>query len=456
MSGSQTEGTLERRSERRRVLILGAAGRDFHNFNVVFRDDARSEVVGFTATQISTIAGRRYPAALSGALYPEGLPIVAEEELEALCERERVDEVVFAYSDVSHEYVMHLASRVLAAGADFRVLGPEQTMVRAAIPVIAVCAVRTGCGKSQVSRWLGSRLRAAGQRVAVLRHPMPYGDLERQRVQRFATLEDLDEADCTIEEREEYEPHIVAGNLVFAGVDYEAIVRAAEAEADVIVWDGGNNDFPLVRPDLHIVLTDALRPGHADEYFPGEAVMRMADVVVVNKVDAASAEQIELATREARELNPEAPIIRARSPVTLSDPEAVRGRRVLVIDDGPTLTHGGMAYGAGYVAAVAAGAGEIIDPRPYATGSIAVELARFPHLERVLPALGYSDEQLSALRETIEAAGCDVVVSGTPFDLERLISLSVPVVRARYEFAPDEGPSLSEYVDAFMASVGKS
>jgi predicted GTPase len=443
-------------SGRRRVLILGAAGRDFHNFNVVYRDNAGSEVVGFTATQISGIAGRRYPASLSGELYPGGLPIVAEEELEAFCDRERVAEVVFAYSDVTHEQVMHLASRAVAVGADFRVLGPERTMVRAGAPVIAVSAVRTGCGKSQVARWLGRRLRASGRRVAVIRHPMPYGVLERQRVQRFATAADLDEGDCTIEEREEYEPHVEAGNVVFAGVDYEAIVEAAADEADVIVWDGGNNDFPLVRPDLHIVLTDALRPGHADEYFPGEAVMRMADVVVVNKVDAASAEQIELATREARELNAEAPIVRARSPVTLSEPEVVRGQRVLVIDDGPTLTHGGMPYGAGYVAAVAAGAGEIIDPRPFAVGAIAEELARFPHLAQVLPALGYSDEQLAALEATIEATPCDVVVSGTPIDLERLIDISVPVVRARYEFAPDEGPSLSEYVDAFTASVGKS
>jgi len=439
---------------RRRVLILGAAGRDFHNFNVAFRGDPTTEVVAFTATQIPGIEQRRYPTALAGALYPDGIPIHPEDELESLCASQGVDEVVFAYSDVPHETVMHLASRALATGADFRILGPDQTMIDAAVPVISVCAARTGAGKSQVARWIGRWLRERGLDVAVIRHPMPYGDLQAQAVQRFSSIEDLDAAECTIEEREEYEPHIAAGNLVYAGADYEAITRQAEAEADVLIWDGGNNDLSFLKPDLALALTDALRPGDADRYHPGEAVLRSADVVVVNKVNAATAEQVEEAEREAHRLNPEAPIVRAASPVTLDDPEAVRGRRVLVIDDGPTLTHGGMPYGAGYVAAVEAGAGQIVDPRPTAHPTIAETLSHYPHIGAVLPALGYDAEQLAALGETIDATPCDVAVSGTPMDLETLVAPRVPVVRARYGFAEAGEPTLGSIVDAFLERRG--
>ena len=441
-------------AEPRRVVILGAAGRDFHNFNVALRDDPSVDVVAFTATQIPGIEQRRYPASLAGDRYPEGIAIVPEGELEAVCASQRVDEVVFAYSDVPHETVMHLASRALATGADFRLLGPERTAIAAAAPVIAVCAARTGAGKSQVARWLGRRLRERGLDVAVIRHPMPYGDLEAQAVQRFTSREDLDAAACTIEEREEYEPHLAAGNLVYAGVDYETITRRAEAESQVLVWDGGNNDLPFLEPDLLIGLTDALRPGDGDRYYPGEAVMRSSDVIVVNKVNAASAEQVDEAEREARRLNPDAPIVRAASPVTIDDAEAVRGRRALVVDDGPTLTHGGMAYGAGYVAAVEAGASLIVDPRPTAHPEIAVALARYPHIGPVLPALGYGAEQLAALGETIDNTPCDVVVSGTPIDLAALISPRTPVVRARYGFAEAGEPTLGSIVDAFLERSG--
>jgi predicted GTPase len=437
---------------------MGAAGRDFHNFNVVYRDDPGTCVVAFTAAQIPGIAARRYPASLAGPGYPSGIAIEDEAALEGLCLREQVDEVVFAYSDVRHETVMHAASRALAGGADFKLLGPKTTMLRAAVPVIAVSAARTGCGKSQTARWLMRRLRGRGLRVAAVRHPMPYGDLERQRVQRFASMADLDAAGCTVEEREEYEPHIAAGSVVWAGVDYEAILERAEAEADVIVWDGGNNDFPFYRPDLHIVLTDALRPHDADRYHPGEATLRMADVVVVAKTDAASADQIQQAESEARALNPTATIVRGASPVALDDPAAVRGRRTLVVDDGPTLTHGGMAYGAGYVAAVAAGA-EIVDPRPYLAPSIREALERYPHVRSVLPALGYGAEQLAALAETIAATPAEVVVAGTPIDLGALVEVSQPIVRARYEFAEAPGasagaPGLGSVVDAMLQRVG--
>jgi predicted GTPase len=435
----------------RRIVILGAAGRDFHDFNVVYRDDPSVRVVAFTGTQIPGIAGRRYPPSLSGANHPEGIPIEPESELEAICRRERVSEVVFAYSDVSHEHVMHTASRALAAGADFTLLGPARTMLASARPVIAISAVRTGCGKSQTARWLGRRLRSRGLRVAVLRHPMPYGDLERQRVQRFASRADLDAAACTAEEREEYEPHLASGNTVFAGVDYAAILAAAEREADVLVWDGGNNDFPFLRPGLHVVLVDALRPGHAARYHPGEAVLRMADVVVVAKVDAASVADTERALEEARALNPTAKIVRAASPVRLDDPAAVRGRRVLVVEDGPTLTHGGMSHGAGLVAATRAGAAEIVDPRPHAAPALREVFARNPHIGRVLPAVGYGEAQLAELRETLDAAGADVVVAATPIDLAALLRPRTPVVRARYEYADAGEPTLGEIVDAFLA-----
>lgn len=434
-----------------RIVILGAAGRDFHNFNVVYRDEPGVQVVAFTQAQIPRLSDRRYPAALAGPRYPNGIPIEDEADLEAICRRERVDGVVFAYSDVSHAAVMHLASRALAAGADFALLGPDRTMVPARVPVIAISAIRTGCGKSQTARWLGRRLRERGYRVAVLRHPMPYGDLECQRVQRFARPADLDAARCTAEEREEYEPHLAAGHVVFAGVDYAAIVAQAEQEADLIVWDGGNNDFPLVRPDLHIVMTDALRPGQADGYHPGEAVLRMADVVVVNKVDAARAGSVQVVVDEVRALNPHAAIVKAASPVRLDDPGAVRGRRVLVVEDGPTLTHGGMPYGAGYVAATSGGAAAIVDPRASATPGVREIFARYPHIGPVLPAVGYDAEQLQGLRETINRAAADVVVAATPLDLAALLALEKPVVRARYEFADAGEPTLGSFVDAFLA-----
>jgi len=430
----------------RRVVILGAAGRDFHNFNVVYRDDPGHEVVAFTGAQIPGITDRRYPATLAGPRYPKGIPIVAEENLETLCREQAVDLVVFAYSDLPHIEVMHLASRALAAGADFLLLGPERSMLRAPVPVIAVSAVRTGCGKSQVARYLVRRLRERRLRVAVIRHPMPYGDLAAQRVQRFASTSDLDAAQCTIEEREEYEPHIAAGSVVHAGVDYGAIVEQAGRDADVIVWDGGNNDFPFLRPDLHIALVDPLRPGHEDLYHPGEAVLRMADLVLISKADAASPAGLAQVTAGARRLNPRAPLLHGASPVVLDDPGAVRGRRVLAIDDGPTLTHGGMAHGAAWIAATQAGAAEIIDPRPWASAPIAAVYAKYPHLGPVLPAMGYSPRQLAALRETIDSSPADVVVAGTPIDLAALLGPDKPVVRARYDFAELDSPGLWDAV----------
>jgi predicted GTPase len=437
-----------------RVVIMGAAGRDFHNFNVIYRDDPGSRVVAFTAAQIPRIAGRRYPPALAGPLYPEGIPIVEESGLAALCRRETVDQVVFAYSDVSHAHVMHTASVVLANGADFLLLGPERTMLRAAVPVIAVSAVRTGCGKSQTTRWLSQRLKSRGLRVAVIRHPMPYGDLERQAVQRFATRADLDAAACTVEEREEYEPHLALGSVVYAGVDYGAIVERAGAEADILLWDGGNNDFPFLRPDLHLVLVDPLRPGHETSHHPGEAVLRMADIILVAKVDSAADADIQAVTEAARRINPGAAVIRGASPVTLDNPEAVRGRRVLVVEDGPTLTHGGMAYGAGFVAATRAQAATIVDPRSAATEAISAVFDQYPHIGPVLPAVGYNPEQLQALEATINAAAADVVVAATPCDLGALLQLDKPVVRARYEFAEAGVPGLGTLVDAFLRERG--
>ncbi|MGE0455358.1 MAG: cyclic 2,3-diphosphoglycerate synthase [Vicinamibacteria bacterium] len=434
----------------RRIVIMGAAGRDFHNFNVAYRDEPAAVVVAFTAAQIPGIAGRRYPAQLAGLLYPEGIPIVDEAELEALCRREEVDEVVFAYSDVEHATVMHAASRALAAGADFTLLGPERTMLRSKRPVIAVSAARTGCGKSQTSRFLSRRLRDAGLRVAVLRHPMPYGDLAKQRVQRFASLADLDAARCTNEEREEYEPHIEIGNVVWAGVDYRQIMERAEREADLLIWDGGNNDFPFLRPDLHVAITDALRPGHVDSHHPGEAVIRMADVVVVNKTDAAAGADVQRVIDAVVRLNPNARIVRAASPVTLEHAELVHGRRVIVVEDGPTLTHGGMPYGAGFVAAVRAGAAEIVDPRQVAAPLIAEVYARYPHMGRILPAVGYDDAQLQALGETLRRSGCDVVVSASPIDLAARVDAGRPILRASYEYADAGQPTLGALVDEFV------
>ena len=436
---------------RTRTLILGAAGRDFHNFNVVYRDDPSTEVVAFTATQIPGIGDRRYPAALSGPLYPQGIPVFPESGLEKMIHDLKIRRVVFAYSDVMHQQVMHLASRALAGGADFVLLGPDRTMIQASVPVIAVSAVRTGCGKSQTVRYLSRRLRERTLRAAIIRHPMPYGDLEAERVQRFATREDLNSARCTLEEREEYEPHLAAGNIVFAGVDYGEVVARAQAEADLILWDGGNNDFPFVRPDLHIALLDTLRPGDESNYHPGESVLRMADVLVAAKADAASVSDVHRVLQIARALNPRAVLVRGASPVTLDDAGAVRGKRVLVIEDGPTVTHGGMAYGAAFVAATRAGAREIVDPRISATPDIAAVYAQYPHLGMVLPAVGYSPKQLSALRETIERSDADIIVSGTPVDLGALVGTAKPIVRARYEFAEMDAPGLWDEVQRLIA-----
>lgn len=436
--------------KRTHVLIMGAAGRDFHNFNMVYRDDPASKVVAFTATQIPAIAGRRYPPALAGRHYPDGIAIVEESKLETLCRSEGVERVVFAYSDVDHAQVMHKASMVLASGADFVLLGPERTTLQASVPVIATSAVRTGCGKSQTTRWLSKLLKRRGLMVAVVRHPMPYGDLERQAVQRFEHRSDLDAANCTIEEREEYEPHLLLGNVVYAGVDYGEIVERAAAEADVILWDGGNNDFPFIKPDLHIVLVDPLRPGHETSHYPGEAVLRMADIVLVAKTDSAADADIQSVIEAARAINPCSTVVRGASPVQLEDPERVRGRRVLVVDDGPTITHGGMPYGAGYVAATNAGVAEIVEPRSVAVGEIADVFAQYSHIDRVLPAVGYHPSQLNALRDTINAADADIVISGTPCDLTTLIDVNKPVVRARYEFVEVGEPSLTDLVTTFL------
>ena len=435
---------------RTRTIVVGAAGRDFHNFNVVYKYDPTVEVVAFTAAQIPGISGRRYPPQLAGELYPEGIPIEDEASLEALCKERKVEQVVFAYSDVTHATVMHVGSRAMAAGADFVLLGPDRTMLASKRPVIAISALRTGCGKSQTSRWLSQRLRARGHKVAVLRHPMPYGDLAAQRLERFATLADMDRHHCTIEEREEYEPHIQAGNLVFAGVDYAAILAAAEAESDVVVWDGGNNDFPFLRPDLHIAIADALRPDHITTHHPGETVVRMADIVVINKVDVAAAADVERVADAVRHVNPRATIVRAASPVKLADAASVAGKRALVIEDGPTITHGGMQYGAGYVAAVAAKAGVIVDPRAAATSEIRAVYAQYPHIGRVLPAVGYDEVQLDALRRTIEASDAEVVISATPIDLGALLHLHKPILRARYEYGDAGDPTLGSLVDAFL------
>jgi predicted GTPase len=440
-------------AKRKRVLILGAAGRDFHNFNMLHRDNPDVEVVAFTAAQIPGIAGRCYPPELAGPLYPEGIPIRDEGSLERICRDQDVDEVLFAYSDVTHAEVMHLASRALAAGANFAIAGPNATMLRAARPVIAISAIRTGCGKSQTARHVAQLLWARGVKAAVLRHPMPYGNLARQRVQRFASMADLAAAECTVEEREEYEPHIAAGHVVFAGVDYAAIIAAAEREAEVLVWDGGNNDFPFLRPDLHIVIADALRPGQASTHHPGEAVLRMADVIVVNKVNAAPREQVERVREECRSLNPSAPILYAASMVRLDDVEAVRGRRVLIVEDGPTLTHGGMSDGAGYRAALDVDAIPI-DPRECATAEIQEVYRSYPHIGRVLPAVGYSAAQLQALEQTIENASAEVVVIATPIDLARLLHTSKRTVRVRYAYADEGAETLTRHVDALLLKHG--
>jgi predicted GTPase len=437
---------------RQRIVILGAAGRDFHDFNVVFRDDPTVEVVAFTATQIPNIDGRRYPASLAGPSYPSGIPIEPEDRLEDLVAQRSVDQVVLSYSDLAHADVMHLASRALAAGAEFRMLGPRRTMLRSERPVVAVCAVRTGCGKSPACRYVTGLLRAAGHRVAVIRHPMPYGDLARQRVQRFETLADLDaEGDnITIEEREEYEPHIEAGSIVYAGVDYGEILRRADAEADVIVWDGGNNDLPFVRPDLWITLVDPHRPGHELGYHPGEANLRAADIVVISKVATADPAAVATVRDNVRAANPRAQVIEASLDVRADDPASIEGRRVLLVDDGPTLTHGGMSDGAGRVAALEYKAAEIVDPRPSAVGSIAEVFRRFPHVGRTIPAMGYYPAQVLDLQRSIRAVDCDTVVVATPIDLRRLIEIEVPVVRVRYEFAERTPAALAGRLEQMM------
>jgi predicted GTPase len=423
---------------------MGAAGRDFHNFNAYFRDNANYHVVAFTAAQIPNIEERRYPPQLAGDLYPQGIPIQPEAELTNLIREQAVDQVVFAYSDVSHEYVMHKASQVLAAGADFRLMGADTTMLESDKPLVSICALRTGSGKSQTTRRVCDVLQEMAKQVVVIRHPMPYGDLAAQAVQRFADYEDLDRHDCTIEEREEYEPHIDRGVVVYAGVDYEPILRQAEQEAEIIVWDGGNNDLPLYRPDLHIVVADPHRPDHGRRYHPGEANLWMADVVLINKVDTADAEGVARVREDVYAVNPDATVIEGASPIFVEDPVAIRGTRVLVIEDGPTLTHGGMAYGAGVVAARRFGAAELVDPRPYAVGSIAETFEKYPHVEELLPAMGYGDEQIAELEETINAVDCDLVLVATPIDLRRLIDVRHPVDRVRYELQVIGRPTLKE------------
>jgi predicted GTPase len=431
-----------------RVLIMGAAGRDFHNFNMVFRHNTAYEVAAFTATQIPDIEDRIYPPELSGDLYPAGIPIYDENDLGKLIAELSIDEVIFAYSDVSHEHVMHKACQVLAAGANFRLIGPGQTMLPSSKPVVGVGAVRTGCGKSQTTRAVSDALRALGYTVAVVRHPMPYGDLAQQAVQRFGTYEDLDRQNVTIEEREEYEPHLDRGVVVFAGVDYERILREAEKEADIVLWDGGNNDLPFFRPDLYFVLVDPHRPGHEQSYYPGEANLRMADVVVINKIDTAAPEGVQQVRDSIRTLNPGATVVDAASPIFVNDPEAIRGKRVLVVEDGPTLTHGEMTYGAGVVAARRFGAAELIDPRPYAVRSIAQTFAKYPKTGALLPAMGYGSQQQVDLEETIRNTPCDMVLVATPIDLARIIHIDKPYQRVRYELQEIGQPTLYDLLEA--------
>jgi predicted GTPase len=425
-----------------RTLIMGAAGRDFHNFNTFYRDNPKYEVIAFTATQIPNIEGRKYPAALAGEYYPEGIPIHPESELVDLIRNENIDQVLFAYSDVPYEYVMHKAALVNATGADFRLMGTKNTQIKSTKPVVAVCAVRTGSGKSQTTRRVSLILRDMGYKIAAIRHPMPYGDLVKQKVQRFADYDDLDKHECTIEEREEYEPHIDNGVIVYAGVDYEAILREAEKEVDIVLWDGGNNDFSFYAPDLLIVVADPHRPGHEMRYYPGETNVRMADVFVINKVDTADPDDVITVRNNLFHLNPEAMVIEGASPLFVDNPEAIRGKRVLVVEDGPTLTHGEMAYGAGFVAARRFGAGEIVDPRPFAVDSIKATYEKYPDTGTILPAMGYGDQMMRDLEKTIEKADVDVVISGTPIDLTRVIKINKPIQRVRYELQEIGEPTL--------------
>jgi predicted GTPase len=437
----------------RRVVIMGAAGRDFHNFNVVFRDDPAYTVVAFTAAQIPNIEGRRYPAELAGELYPAGIPIRAEDELAEIIRRERVDEVVFAYSDVTHQYVMNRASSALAEGADFRLLGPAATMLRAQVPVVAITAVRTGAGKSQTTRRVAEILTGRGLRVVVVRHPMPYGRLAEQRVQRFASAADLELHDCTIEEREEYEPHLERGNVVYAGIDYAAILERAEAEADVLLWDGGNNDFAFYRPDLQITVVDPHRAGHETAYHPGETNLRSADVVVINKVDTAAAADVAAVRATVERVNPRATIIEAASPVTLERADLIAGKSVVVIEDGPTLTHGEMGFGAGTIAARQHG-GVLVDPRPHAVGSLRDVFARHPHLAELVPAMGYGGEQMRELEATINATPAEIAIIGTPIDLGQLLRLNKPVLRVRYELAEQGDITLADLLETLVSARG--
>jgi predicted GTPase len=433
-----------------KVIIMGAAGRDFHNFNTVFRDNKKYEVVAFTATQIPNIDGRKYPAALAGKLYPRGIPIFPEEELTGLIERFGIDEVVFSYSDVSHDYVMQKASLVMAHGADFKVLGTRRTMLKSKVPVIAVVAVRTGSGKSQTSRKVCSYLRAQGKRVVAIRHPMPYGDLLKQKVQRYASIADLKKFKCTVEEMEEYEPHIVEGGIIYAGVDYEAILRKAEKEADVIVWDGGNNDMSFYKPDLTITVVDPHRPGHELSYYPGSTNVRLADVIVVNKVDSAAPENIITVLNNVASVNSHAIIIQANSRIDVENEAVIRGNKVLVVEDGPTLTHGEMAYGAGMLAAKRFGAREIIDPRPYAVKSIAATYEKYPNTGMLLPAMGYGDMQVKDLETTINQVPCDAVIIGTPIDLRRIINIKKPSTRVSYALDEKSKPDLEDVLHKFL------
>ncbi len=435
---------------RTRVIIMGAAGRDFHNFNTVFRDNDRFEVVAFTATQIPNIEGRKYPRELAGSLYPDGIPIHPESDLTTLIKQLKADEVVFSYSDVSHNYVMMKASIVMAAGADFKLLGTRDTMIKSSVPVIAIVAVRTGSGKSQTSRKVCENLRARGKRVVAIRHPMPYGDLVKQKVQRYKTLDDLVKYECTVEEMEEYEPHIVNGTIIYAGVDYEAILREAEKEADVIVWDGGNNDMSFYKPDLTITVADPHRPNHELTYYPGAVNLRLADVIVVNKVETATRENIDIVRRNIRDVNPTATVIEAASPISVEDENVIRGKRVLVVEDGPTLTHGEMTYGAGVVAARKFGAKAVVDPRPWVVNSIADTFRKYPNIGELLPAMGYGDRQVKDLEATIDRVDCDSVIIGTPIDLRRIIKIKKPSVRVRYDLAEITRPDLNTVLDDFL------
>ncbi len=431
------------------VLIMGAAGRDFHNFNVFFRDKEEYRVTAFTAAQIPDIEGRKYPASLAGKLYPDGIPIYSEEKLDSLIKKHEISEVFFSYSDVHYEYIMHKASQVLTAGASFTLLGPQETMVKSKLPLISVCAVRTGCGKSQTSRKIALLIKEKGKRVVVIRHPMPYGDLEKQKVQRFASYEDMIKHECTIEEMEEYEPHIKDGIIVYAGVDYGAILKEAEKEADIILWDGGNNDFSFYQPNLEIVVVDPHRPGHELLYYPGEINFRRAHVLVINKMDSAEKEKLNVLLENIKKFNPEATVIRANSAISVPEGKEIAGKTVLVIEDGPTLTHGEMPYGAGVIAATRYGASKIIDPRPFAVGSINETFQKYTHLDKVLPAMGYGKKQMAELAQTIDKIECDLVVSGTPIDLGRLIKTNKKILRVSYELEEIGTPDLEEVLREF-------